>query len=112
MVTLRAGIRYGSEDPAACIRLYGCSLEEARKSDYEILDHAEGFPPAALFFAEDDRLVDPDNSRLLAAVLKDLGIPCRLEGGPSGGHGFAGGVGMCMEGWTEKAVRWYESLGD
>ena len=26
------------------------------------------------------------------------------------GHGFADGTGMCMAGWTERAVRWYEEL--
>ncbi len=109
VTTLRQDIRYGSPDPEDALRLYGCSLEEARKSDYEILDHAEGFPPCALFLADDDGLVNPDNSRLLAEALKEHSTPCRLEIGPYGGHGFADGTGMCMAGWTERAVRWAES---
>ena len=91
-------------------RLYGCSLWDALKTDYEIPEHAEGFPPCALFLAAGDELVSPDHSRVLAASLDKLGIPCRLEIGPEGGHGFADGTGMCMSGWTERAVRWYESL--
>ena len=88
----------------------GCSLEEACNSVFEIPDHAEGFPPTALFAAAEDDLVSPENSKRLARALEDLGIPCRLEIGPTGGHGFADGEGMCMEGWPERAIRWYESL--
>ena len=91
-------------------RLYGCSVWDAVNTDYEVPEHAEGFPPCALFLAAGDELVSPDHSRVLAAALEKLGIPCRLEIGPEGGHGFADGSGMCMAGWTERAVRWYESL--
>ena len=55
-------------------------------------------------------MVLPANSKMLAAALEKQGIPCRLEIGPEGGHGFADGTGMCMAGWTERAVRWFESL--
>ncbi len=110
VVTLRDGIRYGGDDPAWCRRLYGCTMKEAQKSDYEILDHAGGFPPAAIFLSAMDELVHPDNSRLLAAALEEKGIPCRLEIGPEGGHGFADGSGMCMAGWTARAVRWAEGI--
>ena len=47
---------------------------------------------------------------MLARALEKLGIPCRLEIGPTGGHGFADGTGMCMEGWTGRAVRWVEEI--
>ena len=77
---------------------------------YEIPEHAEGFPPCAFFLAAGDELVDPQHSKLLAGALEKLNIPCRLEIGPEGGHGFADGSGMCMEGWPERAVSWYESL--
>ena len=97
-------------DPEGTFALYGCSFEEAAASEYEIPEHAEHFPPAAIFLAADDELVDPMNSRMLASALDQLRIPCRLEIGPEGGHGFADGTGMCMAGWTERAVRWYESL--
>ena len=70
----------------------------------------EGFPPTALFHAAGDDLVDPENSKLVAAALEKAGIPCRLEIGPEGGHGFADGTGMCMAGWTKRAVDWFESL--
>ena len=50
------------------------------------------------------------NAETIRERLERNGIPCRLEVGPSGGHGFADGTGMCMAGWTERAVRWYEGL--
>ena len=98
------------EDIKEDLRLYGCSVWDAVSMDYEIPEHTEGFPPCALFLAAGDELVSPDHSRILAAALEKQGIPCRLEIGPDGGHGFADGSGMCMAGWTERAVRWYESL--
>ncbi len=108
VVTLKPPVRYGSPDPAEAVRLYGCSLREAAASDFEIPEHVEGFPPCALFLAAEDELVDPENSRMLARALDAAGIPCRLEIGEHGGHGFADGTGMCMEGWPDRAVRWLE----
>ncbi len=110
VTSLKERIRYGSSDPESSLRLYGCSIEEAAGTDFEIPEHAESFPPCALFLAAGDELVDPQNSILLADSLKRLGIPCRLEIGPVGGHGFADGSGTCMAGWTQRAIRWYESL--
>ena len=110
VVTLKEGIRYGVPDLASALRLYGCSVQEAIATDYEIPDHVEGFPPAAIFLAAEDETVNPENSKLLAHSLEAQGIPCRLEIGPTGGHGFADGSGMCMDGWTERAIRWFEAL--
>lgn len=110
VTSLKEGIRYVSPDPRECVRLYGLAIEEAVRTDYEIPDHVDTFPPCAIFLAAGDELVNPENSRMLAAALERRGIPCHLEIGPTGGHGFADGSGMCMAGWTERAVRWYESL--
>ncbi len=110
VTSLKERIRYGSADLASAIRLYGCSLEEAARTSYEIPEHAEGFPPCAIFLAAGDELVNPENSRLLAAALDRLHIPCMMEIGASGGHGFADGSGMCMAGWTKRAVSWYEAM--
>lgn len=86
----------------------GVDMETAYNSFFEIPEHVEGFPKTALFLAAEDELVDPEHSKLLAAALEKANIPCRLEIGPTGGHGFADGVGMCMEGWPERAIRWFE----
>ena len=110
VISLREGIRFEDVDKETAIRLYGCSMEEAVNSEYEIPDHVEGFPPCAIFLTADDDRVSPENSRMLAKALERSDIPCRLEIGPAGGHGFADGSGMCMAGWPQRAVRWYESL--
>ncbi len=89
----------------------GCTMKEACESCFEIPEHVEGFPPTALFLAAEDGLVPPAHSKMLQEALEKAGIPCRLEIGPTGGHGFADGTGMCMEGWTERAVSWYEGIG-
>ena len=110
VTSLREQIRYGDDDPESAICLYGCTLAEAARTEYEIPDRVEGFPPCAIVLSAGDDLVDPENSRLLARALEEKHIPCRLEIGPEGGHGFADGSGMCMAGWTERAVRWFEAL--
>ena len=110
VTSLRSDIRYVSPDPAECLRLYGHPIEEAVKLDFEIPDHVEGFPPTAIFLAAGDTLVHPENSKRLAAALERRSIPCRLEIGPTGDHGFADGSGTCMAGWTERAIRWYTHI--
>ncbi len=97
-------------EPERARRLYGSAIDEAAAMAYEVQEHAEEFPPTALFLAADDELVSPEHSRMLASVLEKFSVPCRLEIGPEGGHGFADGSEMCMAGWPERAVRWYESL--
>ena len=110
VTSLNEGVRYGPSDPAEAIRLYGCPLAEAAKTEYNVPEHVEGFPPCAIFVAAEDELVNPENSKLLARALEARQIPCRLEVGPTGGHGFADGSGTCMAGWTERAVRWFDTL--
>jgi acetyl esterase/lipase len=97
-------------DPDRARRLYGDHADETARGAYETQEYAQGFPPCALFLAADDELVSPDHSRMLAKTLERLSVPCRLEIGPEGGHGFADGSDMCMAGWPERAVRWFESI--
>ena len=101
---------YTEQDLKDDKRLYGCSFTEALETAYEIPEHAETFPPCAIFATAGDELVNPEHSKILARALEALHIPSRLEIGPEGGHGFADGTGMCMEGWTKRATDWYESL--
>ena len=109
LVSLNQRIRFERDEPDLAMRLFGCSYEEAAAMDYEIPEHAEGFPPCAIFVTAEDELVSPDHSRILAAALEKLGIPCRLEIGPTGGHGFADGTDTCMDGWTQRALEWVRS---
>ena len=96
------------EDEREDLRLYGCPFTEAMEKPFESPEHAEGFPPCAIFVMAGDDLLE--HSKLLARTLEKLQIPCHLEIGPEGGHGFADGTGTCMAGWTERAVRWVEGL--
>ena len=88
----------------------GASEEEACNTSFEIPEHVEGFPPTAIFVTDGDDLVDPDNSKRLAKGLENAGIKCRLEVKPGGWHGFSDGIGMCMEGWPNRAIDWIEKL--
>ena len=110
LVSWKRLIRYGGDDAQLAARLFGHGFEQAANSPYEVPDHVEGFAPCALFAAAQDDLVSPENSRMLARALEAKNIPCRLEIGPEGGHGFADGTGMCMAGWPERAIRWYEQI--
>lgn len=89
--------------------IYKLYSEEECNSCFEIPMHVEGFPKTAIFVANEDELVDPEHSRMLARALDEANIPCRLEVGPTGGHGFADGGGMCMEGWPKRAIEWFEA---
>lgn len=127
--------KYGIRKPVACFPIYpvtsyrlmdaeeweegedkdefarsglGVDMKTACNSCFEIPEHVEGFPMTAVFLTAEDELVDPEHSKKLAEALNKANIPCRLEIGPTGGHGFADGVGMCMEGWPERAIRWFE----
>lgn len=86
----------------------GVGMEESCNSCFEIPEHVEGFPKTAIFHAAEDEMVEPEHSKLLAKSLEASGIPCRLEIGESGGHGFGDGTGMCMEGWIGRAITWLE----
>ena len=88
----------------------GCSMEEACNSCFEIPEHVEGFPPAYIVTMEGDNVVDPENSKMLARALENAKIPCKLELGPLGWHGFADGIGMCMEGWPKRAIEWLNEV--
>lgn len=88
----------------------GMNIHDAAKSSYNIEEHVKAFPPCHLFLAAQDDLVHPDHSRLLKKALDEAKIPCEIEIGAVGGHGFADGSGMCMEGWPKRAIAWYESL--
>lgn len=108
-VSWKLAVARGEFDPSSEQDL-GLSREEAIKTAYEIPEHVKGFPPTAIFLAAGDDLVSPEHSKCLGRALDAAGIPCYLEIGPEGGHGFADGTGMCMAGWPERAIKWYEKI--
>ena len=108
VVSWKQCVREDDFDPESAQEFFGCDLETALASPFEIPEHCRDFPPCAIFVAAGDTLAE--HSRLLAKALEQNNIPCRLEIGPEGGHGFADGSGMCMAGWTGRAMAWFETL--
>ena len=59
-------------------------------------------PPVFLLRCDDDPVVDPKNSDLLEAALKEKKVPHRYVKYSAGGHGF----GADKEKFTEETARW------
>ena len=87
----------------------GLSIKEAAESDWNTEDQVSTFPPAYIVLTEDDGLVPPEQSRLLARALDAAGIPNVLEIGAHGGHGFAEGWKADTKGWIERAAAFAEA---
>jgi acetyl esterase/lipase len=70
-------------------------------------------PPTLLVFADDDKAVPPENSRLMYAALQKAGVPSALQEYPHGGHGFGFGAkpDHSPPGWLDKAYDWLKGLG-
>ncbi|MBR5345933.1 MAG: alpha/beta hydrolase [Clostridia bacterium] len=109
VISWKLSLAEGDFEPQYAVRLFGCPIEEAVETPFEIPEHVEGFPPCTIFLAAGDEMAMSHSPKLTRA-LEAQGIPCLMEIGPEGGHGFADGTGMCMAGWTERAIRWYEKL--
>ena len=87
----------------------GLSIKEAAESDWNTEDQVSTFPPAYIVLTEDDGLVPPEQSRLLARALDAAGISNVLEIGAHGGHGFAEGWKADTKGWIERAAAFAEA---
>ena len=64
----------------------------------------KNFPPTFLWCGDNDQIVDPENSKMLAEQLKKFDVPHNFEIYPDVAHGVGLGVGTNAEGWIEKAV--------
>ncbi len=73
-------------------------------------------PPTVVVVADDDKLVNPKNSRLMYEALQKAGVPSELQEYPTGGHGFGyGGNGKLPDksppGWLDKVGGWLKAQG-
>ena len=70
-------------------------------------------PPTVLVFADDDKTVPPENSRLMYAALQKAGVPSALQEYPHGGHGFGFGKkpDPSPRGWLDHAYDWLKVQG-
>lgn len=70
------------------------------------------YPPTFLWWGSADGTVDPDNSRMLLAALREKGVPCAHREYPGVDHGVGIGKGLKCEGWFEEAVAFWKSQMD
>jgi len=70
-------------------------------------------PPVFLVCCDDDPVVDPENSELLAAALTEKGVPHRYTRYRTGGHGFGADPGKMTEEtacWQGAFLDWLEEI--
>ena len=92
-------------------KLLGATPTAARLAEFSLEKRARaGLPPFFLVHAKDDKGVPPANSELLAAALKEKGVPAELMLVATGGHGF--GLGRDAESgrWMDAFLTWLDQL--
>lgn len=93
------------------LKLLGAAPTPERIAEFSLERRARaGLPPFFLVHALDDKGVPPANSELLAAALKEKGVPAELLLVATGGHGF--GLGRDAESgrWKEAFLAWLDRL--
>ena len=70
----------------------------------------ERTPPIFLTHALNDKVVVPENSRLLHAALKKHRVATEYLELPEGGHGLNGYKGPMWEAWQTKSLEWLATL--
>lgn len=63
-------------------------------------------PPMFLAHAQDDKVVTPDNSRMLHEALRAHGVATEYLQLPSGGHGLNGYQGPMWDAWQAQSLAW------
>jgi acetyl esterase/lipase len=92
-------------------KLLGATPTAERLAEFSLEKRARaGLPPYFLVHAKDDKGVPPANSELLAAALKEKGVPAELLIVAKGGHGF--GLGRDAESgrWKDAFLTWLDQL--
>ncbi len=92
-------------------KLLGATPAAERLAEFSLEKRARaGLPPYFLVHAKDDKGVPPANSELLAAALKEKGVPAELLIVAKGGHGF--GLGRDAESgrWKDAFLTWLDQL--
>ncbi|MHA7129171.1 alpha/beta hydrolase [Algoriphagus namhaensis] len=71
----------------------------------------EDTPPAFLVHAQDDKGVPVRNSLLYYEALTQAGVSASMHLYPTGGHGFAFGLGKgAVENWRNELIEWMREL--
>ncbi len=92
------------------ITTHGLTIKEAAKTDWNVEEHLDGFPPTFILHGDDDHSCDCVNSYILADALKEAGIPYVLEIGKGMDHGFGEALFSSLRGWPERAVNFLNEI--
>jgi len=91
--------------------LLGSTPTPERLAEFSLERRARaGLPPFFLVHAKDDKGVPPANSELLAAALKEKGVPAELLIVATGGHGFGLGRDAESARWRDAFLAWLDRL--
>ncbi|MEY4941070.1 MAG: hypothetical protein RIQ93_2805 [Verrucomicrobiota bacterium] len=90
------------------IALLGKESNLERQREFSLEQRVRpGYPPHLLLHAKDDKTVPVQNSELLAAALRQAGVPVRLHLYETGGHGFRNEESSR---WREIFLQWLKPL--
>lgn len=90
---------------------FGTGYSEEICRPYNIDEMADqDYPPVFMIQAEDDDVVPIWNTGEFADRLEELGVSSRYEHPKTGGHGFGLGTETEAEGWTDRAVAFWDEL--
>lgn len=65
------------------------------------------YPPTFVWCGDADRVVDPENSRMLSEALRRCGVPCEFVEYPGVDHGTGLGKGLICEEWFDRAIAFW-----
>ena len=90
--------------------MFGKKTSPETLHQYSPAEHVSAYPPCYIVNCLDDSTVSPENGVVLKTALDQAGIPCVLEQGEKGEHGFGDGKGTSVEGWIDRAITFVETL--
>lgn len=92
-------------------RMEGEDFTRESLQKYSINLHMdEKYPPVYLVACKDDPVVPIVSSYIMKEKLEELKIPYRAEIAGQGGHSFGVGDKTELDGWVERAVKFWESV--
>lgn len=86
------------------INTHGLPIDEVAKTDWNVEDHLDVFPPTYILHGDNDHSCDCNNSLILADALKEAGIPYVLEIGKGMDHGFGEALFSSLRGYLERTI--------
>lgn len=67
------------------------------------------YPPTYIWCGDGDKVVSPENTKIMVQALKEVGISVEYDIFPGVDHGVGPGTGTAAQGWIEKAVTFWFS---